>query len=54
MPCQKAPRVFLNNKKLGCLENDLSQDEIEWLCQFMDRLNSTCTNVRGKRSIMRR
>ena len=60
MPCQKALireiksyRVsqkfnlwtVLKSKKPGRPENDLIEYEVEWLCQFMDRLNVTYTNL---------
>lgn len=47
-------RTDLNNKKLWRLENDLIEDEVEWLCQIMDKLNIIYTNVEGKRSIISR
>ena len=60
MSCQKAPtrevksyRVFvrslLNSKKPGRPENDLSEDEVEWFCQFIERPDITDTNLGGKK-----
>ena len=64
MPCQKAPeirnkivqslsqkfslRISLNGKKPGRPVNDLSEDEVEWLCQFTDRPNVTYTKPEKK------
>ena len=37
-------RIALNSKKLGRPENYLSEDKVEWLCQFMDRPDITYTH----------
>ena len=55
MPCRKAPTremkfciesfsEVLHSQKPGRPKNDLSEDEVECLCQFMDRPNITYTN----------
>ena len=36
-------RIVLNSKKSGRSENYLSEDKVEWLCQFMDRPDITYT-----------
>ena len=37
--------TVLNSKKPGRPENDLSEYEVEWLCQFKDRLTITHSNT---------
>ena len=37
-------RISLSSKNLGRPENDLSEDEVEWSSQYMDRPNITYTN----------
>ena len=41
-------RISLNGKNPGRPENDLSEDEVEWLCQFTDRPNVTYTKPEKK------
>ena len=37
-------QISLRSKNLGRPENDLSEDEVEWSSQYMDRPNITYTN----------
>ena len=37
-------RIVLNNKIPGRPSNDLSEDEVERLCKFMERPGITCNN----------
>ena len=37
-------RIVLNNRSPWRPSNDLSEDEVEWLCKFMERPDTTYTN----------
>ena len=41
-------RIALHTKNSGRPENNLSEDKVERLCQFMNRPNITCKNAGEK------